>query len=440
MARYSHKSIPSYITVILNRIRKERQRRRRIRRAVLILFIVRLKFLILIRSILSLLLANLCRRKPVQRSCCRLLRNEGWWDLIYRGSDDRFKKSLRVTRETFYSVLNSIRKDIEKDTITEVPISPECRLAICLYRLGRGEYLYTIAELFGIGVSTVHNIVIEVSLAIVKNLWKSAVMDIFPSNSDQITAKIIDMEQLWQFPCAWGAVDGCHLPIVCPNGGQESRKGYHNFKNFYSIVMMAIVDAKDRFVWVSIGFPGNSHDSVIFQSTQLWTDITEKNIIPSIGKNIEKVTVNPLLLGDSAFPFRIWLMKPYGHDTLSPKESNFNYHLSRARMVAEQAFCQLKSRWRILLCRSECEPESVKVTALACVFLHNLCIANGDILPQHLDLVGGCKKNQRDREKVRKLLQMRSCTRIKDSSVAAETIRAALTERLWKEKKGEGVL
>ncbi len=117
MARYSHKSIPSYITVILNRIRKERQRRRRIRRAVLTLFIVRLKFLILIRSILSLLLANLCRRKPVQRSCRRLLRNEGWWDLIYRGSDDRFKKSLRVTRETFYSVLNSIRKDIEKDTI-----------------------------------------------------------------------------------------------------------------------------------------------------------------------------------------------------------------------------------------------------------------------------------------------------------------------------------
>ncbi len=96
----------------------------------------------------------------MQRSCRRLLRNEGWWDLIYRGSDDRFKKSLWVTRETFYSVLNSIRKDIEKDTITEVPISPECRLAICLYRLGRGEYLYTIAELFGIGVSTVHNIVI----------------------------------------------------------------------------------------------------------------------------------------------------------------------------------------------------------------------------------------------------------------------------------------
>ena len=282
MARFCDKSVHTCTcNAVFNEIRKERRRRNRIRRAVLILLFVRLKFLIHIRSILCLLLSNLCRRKPANHSCRRLFRNKGWWDLIFHGSDDRFKKTFRVTRVTFNSVLNSIRQDIEKDTMAELPIPPECRLAICLYRLGRGDYLFTIAELFGIGLSTVQSIVLEVSWAIVKNLWKSAVMDLFPSNTDQVTAKIIDMEQLWQFPYAWGAVDGCHLPIVCPSGGPEARKEYHNFKNFYSIVMMAIVDAKDRFVWVSIGFPGNSHDSVILQSTQLWTDITENNIIPS---------------------------------------------------------------------------------------------------------------------------------------------------------------
>ena len=378
----------------------------------------------------------------MNRSCCRLFRIDGWWDLIYHGSDNRFKKTFRVTRTTFNNILNSIRQDIDKDNITEGPITPECRLAICLYRLGRGDYLYTVAELFGVGVSTVQSIVLEVSRSIVKNLWKSAVMELFPSNTDQVTAKIIDMEQLWQFPCAWGAVDGCHLPIVCPYGGEEARKEYHNFKNFYAIVMMAIVDAKDRFVWVSVGFPGNSHDSVIFQSTQLWTDITENNIIPSIGKNIHDVTVNPLILGDSAFPFRTWLLKPYGRDVLSPKKSNFNYRLGRARIVSEKAFGQLKSRWRILHRRSECEPETVKDTALACVVLHNLCIANGngDNLPEHLDLLHDCSKNTRDREKVRQLLQMRSCARIRDSSTAAEAVRAALAEKLWREKEGEGVL
>jgi len=54
-------------------------------------------------------------------------------------------------------------------------------------------------------------------------------------------------------------------PIQCPPGGLKTCKEYHNFKKFYSIVMMAVVDAQDRFIRVSVGFPGNSHDSVIFQ-------------------------------------------------------------------------------------------------------------------------------------------------------------------------------
>ena len=39
---------------------------------------------------------------------------------------------------------------------------------------------------------------------------------------------------------------------------------YHNFKKFYSIVLMGLVGSHYRFVWGSCGFPGNSHDAVIF--------------------------------------------------------------------------------------------------------------------------------------------------------------------------------
>lgn len=108
--------------------------------------------------------------------------------------------------------------------------------------------------------------------------------------------------------------------------------------------MMAIIDAQYRFIWASIGFPGNSHDSIILQSTQLWEDVTENNIIPSMGKRVEGTFIYPMILGDFVFPFRKWLMKPYSNAVLSPKERNFNYRLSRARMVTEQAFGQLKSR------------------------------------------------------------------------------------------------
>ena len=78
-------------------------------------------------------------------------------------------------------------------------------------------------------------------------------------------------------PLLLGCYRWCHIPVQCPPGGAKACKEYHNFKNFYSIVMMAIVDTQDRFIWASVGFPGNSHDSVIFQSTELWDDITENN-------------------------------------------------------------------------------------------------------------------------------------------------------------------
>ena len=113
----------------------------------------------------------------------------------------------------------------------------------------------------------------------------------FPITKQNIMEKMVDMTAFWQFPCCWGAVDGCHIPIQCPPGGLKACKEYHNFKNFYSIVLMAIVDAQDRFIWASVGFPGNSHDSIIFQSTDLWHNITENNIIPSISQVIEGTEV-----------------------------------------------------------------------------------------------------------------------------------------------------
>ena len=77
--------------------------------------------------------------------------------------DSRFKKAFRITKETFLYMLGQIRHVIECNTVNEIPISPEQRLAICLFRLGRGDYLYTIAEMTGLGTSTICSIVSEIS-------------------------------------------------------------------------------------------------------------------------------------------------------------------------------------------------------------------------------------------------------------------------------------
>ena len=57
-------------------------------------------------------------------------------------------------------------------------------------------------------------------------------------------------------------------------------KQYLNFKNFYTEVLLAFVDAKCQFIWKTLGAPGNSHDSMHFQSIHLFNEIKEGNALP----------------------------------------------------------------------------------------------------------------------------------------------------------------
>ena len=92
---------------------------------------------------------------------------------------------------------------------------------------------YTISEMSGIRLSTVATITKEISEAIIEILWEESTTKYMPLSEDDFRQKILDMEEMWQFPCCWAAIDGCHIPLKCPPGGMESCKGYHNFKNFY---------------------------------------------------------------------------------------------------------------------------------------------------------------------------------------------------------------
>ena len=171
------------------------------------------------------------------------------------------------------------------------------------------------------------------------------------------------MHEEWQFTCAFAAIYGCHISIKCPTGGLESAKEYHNFKNFYSIVvMMAMVDAKYRIIWASTGFACNAHDSIVFQASDIYAEIARGNRLPFIAQREGNLDMPPLLLGDSAFPFHTWHMKPYGNAVLTPEQRYFNYRLSRARMATKGAYGKLKGRWHVLSSKCESKVETVKST------------------------------------------------------------------------------
>ncbi|KAK7097769.1 hypothetical protein V1264_004700 [Littorina saxatilis] len=67
--------------------------------------------------------------------------------------------------------------------------------------------------------------------------------------------------QRWNFPNTCGALDGKHVASRCP---PKSGSLYFNYKGFYSIVLMALVDADYKFIWADIGGTGSSSDAQIY--------------------------------------------------------------------------------------------------------------------------------------------------------------------------------
>ena len=190
---------------------------------------------------------------------------------------------------------------------------------------------------------------------------------ILPKTRDEV----LTLQGLLSFPYAFGAVDGCQLRIQCPIG-EAARKDYWCFKQFYSIILMAIVDGKGRFMWSSAGMPGNCHDATLLQASNIWQHLP--TICHLSVDHVGAISIPAMILGDNAFPFRSWLMKRYTQANATPDQKKFNKRHSSSRVVVENAFGWLKMRFRELFRGTESSPENLKFAALAAVTLHNIMI------------------------------------------------------------------
>ncbi len=70
----------------------------------------------------------------------------------------------------------------------------------------------------------------------------------------------------WNFHNCLGAMDGKHIAIKCRKGGGLL---YFNYKKFHFIVLMALVDADYKFIWIDVGANGSASNAQIFNSSQL---------------------------------------------------------------------------------------------------------------------------------------------------------------------------
>ena len=230
----------------------------------------------------------------------------------------------------------------KKDTRLRQSIPANKRVAVALWRLAAGDTYRSTGLQFGIGRCTAMLIKRNFCKAIAKRATEFIK---FPETEQEVLQSIRLFTNESPFPQVVGAIDGSHIALktVPVNEWIE----YFNRKQDYSVVIQGV--ASFKFLDVGTGYPGSIHDARILRLSKLHSKIDQGNLLKGPLKQIGGSEIGPLLVGDSAYPLSVWLMKPFKQTPmLTVSQLRYNRALSQARVVIEQAFGILKGRRRCL--------------------------------------------------------------------------------------------
>ncbi len=172
----------------------------------------------------------------------------------------------------------------------------------------------------------------------------------------------------WQMFHALAVIDGKHVLIKCLRNGESL---FYNYKGFYSIILLALVDADYKFLWIDIRQNGSSSDAQIFNQSELKESIENGMIgfAPADPLAQDDRLMPYFLLGDDAIALRIWLMISFSNRNMSDVQRIFNYRLSQGQGIA---FSILANQFQCVLSPLLQQSNTVNSIVLACVCLHNL--------------------------------------------------------------------
>ncbi|XP_071034238.1 putative nuclease HARBI1 [Parasteatoda tepidariorum] len=246
-------------------------------------------------------------------------------------------KQLRATsRTSFMKVLNKLEGLIRSKTpaIIEIEVSVDTLIEkynhssqlLCVRLISFVGQDFTVC----MSQQSVSNCILSVSSAL------NSVMN------DYIRFPLQKSEQEFYdysgFCGVTGAIDCTHIAIIAPKDDDTHREqNYVNQKNFHSLNVQLVVDMQQNILNISARFPGSSHDSYIWKSSDL-------------RRLLQQAKLNDTwLLGDSGYPLDPWLLTPISGDNLSSSEEEYNRRHVSGSGTVERCNGTLKSRFRCLL-------------------------------------------------------------------------------------------
>lgn len=127
--------------------------------------------------------------------------------------EDEFIRRYRFSKRGVRDLCDLLRRDLQHDTRGD-PLSVEIQVLLTLRFYATGSFKKVIADLFGVSESVVCVTIHRVSRAIASHKSHYICM---PRTDAEMSVVRNEFFQNFQFPSTLGAIDGCHVRIVCPS-------------------------------------------------------------------------------------------------------------------------------------------------------------------------------------------------------------------------------
>ncbi|KAL4296888.1 hypothetical protein GQ457_12G022260 [Hibiscus cannabinus] len=303
-------------------------------------------------------------------------RSKDWWDKCNHPDfpDEEFKRAFRMSKATFNMVCEELEPAVmKKNTMLRDAIPVRQRVAVCIWRLATGEPLRMVSKRFGLGISTCHKLVLEVSAAI-----KTVLMPKFVQWPDEIKTKRIkqEFESATGIPNLGGSIYTTHIPIIAPKASVAAyfnkKHTERNQKTSYSITLQGVTDQNGAFTDVCIGWPGSMSDEQVLEKSAFYQRATRGYLR------------DVWVVGNKGYPLMDRVLVPYSHQNLTWAQHTFNEKIGEIENVGKEAFARLKGRWSCLQKRTEMKLQDLPNVLGACCVLHNICEMRNETMDPEL--------------------------------------------------------
>ncbi|KAG0716812.1 hypothetical protein GWK47_008766 [Chionoecetes opilio] len=185
-----------------------------------------------------------------------------------------FYEFHRMSKDNFVKLLNLVSPLIRKqDTKLRKAVSPAQRLSVTLRYLATGESRRSLEFQYKIRHNLISSIIPEVCDALFAVLRGTYLK--LPTTSAEWQEVASGFSNVWQFPNCIGALDGKRFLLIKPdNTGAE----YFDYKSHHSVIMLALVDASYKFLYIDVGAQGRARDAGVWDKCNLKKYIEDKKL------------------------------------------------------------------------------------------------------------------------------------------------------------------